>query len=99
MRSAPGKTCLLQNIVISAGLAAGGAAEAQPTFQGLGDLPGGPFASRVQEISADGQTVVGYSSSTSGDEPFRWTQTTGMVGLGTLPGGLVFSGRARGVSP
>jgi probable HAF family extracellular repeat protein len=35
--------------------------------------------------------VVGYSSSSNGNEAFRWTQATGMVGLGDLPGGSVVS--------
>ncbi len=55
-------------------------------FQGIGDLPGGAFISQAWGISADGSTVVGTSSSTSGEEAFRWTDSTGMVGLGDLPG-------------
>ena len=33
-----------------------------------------------------GSVVVGRSESTSGREAFRWTQETGMVGLGDLAG-------------
>jgi probable HAF family extracellular repeat protein len=33
----------------------------------------------------------------NGPEAFRWTQATGMIGLGTLPGGVFYSG-ASGVS-
>jgi probable HAF family extracellular repeat protein len=33
-------------------------------------------------ISGDGSTVVGYAGNA-----FRWTSATGMVDLGTLPGG------------
>ena len=55
-------------------------------FQGLGDLPGGDFASYPSEISADGSTVVGYSktATTITGEVFRWTSDTGMIGLGLL---------------
>jgi len=56
---------------------------------GLGDLPGGNFNSNAYAVSANGQVVVGQSSSTasasSGAEAFRWTEATGMVGLGALP--------------
>lgn len=50
--------------------------------------------SRAQAVSADGLVVVGQSRA-AGDSTdvqdsilaFRWTQATGMVSLGTLPGG------------
>jgi uncharacterized membrane protein len=64
---------------------------AQPTFQGLGDLPGGPAFSRPWAISADGSTVVGVSRSVNGDEAFRWNASTGIVGLGDFPGGGFYS--------
>jgi probable HAF family extracellular repeat protein len=55
------------------------------------------------DISEDGAVVVGRKD--SGDlindqdsEPFRWTQSTGMVGLGYLPGASLPLGSARGVS-
>jgi RNA polymerase sigma factor (sigma-70 family) len=66
-------------------------------FRGLGDLPGGEFASYASGLSADGTVVVGMSISSNGQEAFRWTLTNGMVGLGDLPGGIV-SSRAAGVS-
>jgi len=76
-----------------------------PQFTGLGDLPGGSVASSALAISGDGSTVVGSSSSALsgefGEEAFVWTLTTGMVGLGDLPGGhrwLPFSSWASGVS-
>jgi len=56
-------------------------------MQGLGDLPGGEFASSASDISADGSTVVGTSISGSGSEAFIWDSTNGMQGLGDLPGG------------
>lgn len=69
---------------------------------GLGDLPGGSSLvgenfSWAQGVSFDGSTVVGYSQSANGQEAFRWTQATGMVGLGDLPGGT-FSSIANVVS-
>ncbi len=50
----------------------------------LGDLPGGIFDSIAKDVSADGSVVVGVSSSASGNEAFRWTAASGMVGLGGL---------------
>src|SRR5262245_28970953 len=61
----------------------------------LGVLPG-DRCSVANAISADGLVVVGSSESV-GSEAFRWTQKTGMVGLGALPGGGRNS-RAFGVS-
>jgi len=58
-----------------------------PYFMGLGDLPGGQFASSARGISADGTVVVGFSESTEGTEAFRWTFSDGMAGLGDLSGG------------
>ena len=57
---------------------------------GLGDLPGGGFHSEANAISADGSTIVGKGTSPlslavpTGREAFRWTERTGMVGLGVL---------------
>ncbi len=75
-------------------------AQATPSFQGLGDLPGGDFESLAQDVSADGQVVVGGSSSANGGEAFRWNASEGMVGLGDLPGTSAgfFSSSALGVS-
>ena len=74
-----------------------GPALAGPRFQGLGDLPGGYYESYALGISADGSVVVGHSWSVSSrPEAFRWTQGTGMVGLGGFSSGL--SSSARGVS-
>jgi probable HAF family extracellular repeat protein len=70
---------------------------AAPSFQGLGDLPGGGVTSGASGVSADGSVVVGSSASASGTEAFRWTQAGGMVGLGDLPGGD-FNSSALGVS-
>jgi probable HAF family extracellular repeat protein len=64
---------------------------------GLGDLSGGAFASVALGVSGDGSIVVGYGTSASGIEAFRWTQAGGIVSLGDLPGGSV-SSFASGVS-
>jgi probable HAF family extracellular repeat protein len=67
--------------------ASGAAANAAPpTFQGLGDLPGGLFLSRAISISGDGSTVVGSSESNIASQAFRWTSSGGMTNLGALPG-------------
>ncbi|MDM7916740.1 MAG: FlgD immunoglobulin-like domain containing protein [Candidatus Eisenbacteria bacterium] len=68
---------------------------------GLGDIPGGPFASFAYACSADGSIVVGASDdATSGEEgtPFRWTEESGMVPLGTL-GGPTSYGQADAITP
>jgi len=56
------------------------------SFQGLGDLPGGPVYSEAWSMSADGSTIVGSSGSANGQEAFLWTAEEGMVPLGDLPG-------------
>src|SRR5262249_26201691 len=46
--------------------------------------------STAAAISADGSVIVGSGDSSSyAQEIFRWTQATGMVGLGVLSGGNV----------
>ncbi len=82
---------------------------ATPFFMGLGDLPGGSFSSGATSVSADGSVVVGSSAvatvlvpgrppfSQTLFEAFRWTQQSGMLGLGDLPGGL-FDSDASGIS-
>jgi probable HAF family extracellular repeat protein len=66
------------------------------SFTGLGDLSGGSFSSFANDVSADGSTVVGVSSSANGSEAFRW-QNRVITGLGDLPGGS-FSSSASAVS-
>ncbi len=63
-------------------------AHAEPaTFQGLGDLPGGPFHSLATGVSGDGSTVVGVGNAQPyGGEAFLWKNGV-MSGLGDLPGG------------
>jgi len=76
---------------------AAGSAQAEPSFQGLGDLPRGIFKSHAYAVSADGSTVVGEGESRYGAEAFRWTQAGGMVGLGYLSN-LYAQSQAYGVS-
>jgi probable HAF family extracellular repeat protein len=51
----------------------------------MGDLPGGTFSSSAKGISADGKVIVGFGTTSYGEEAFRWTEETGMVSLGNLP--------------
>src|SRR5450830_1297939 len=62
------------------------------------DTPPGYDKSYAYGVSADGSVVVGYgnSSTTGGDEAFRWTSAGGMVGLGHLSNG--FQSRAASVN-
>jgi probable HAF family extracellular repeat protein len=71
------------------------------SFQGLGDLPGGPFSSGAGGVSADGSVVVGGSSVGEGipfvcdeTDAFRWTEATGMERLGPLDDSTRWSGSA-----
>lgn len=69
---------------------------------GLGALSGGGPDSAAIALSADGSVIVGRSSSantifTLTREAFRWTSSTGMVGLGDLSGGS-FNSFANGIS-
>ncbi len=68
-----------------------------PCMVGLDDLAGGEFGSQALDISQDGSAIVGYGTSASGREAFRWTSLGGMVGLGDLPGGS-FHSEAAGAS-
>ena len=45
------------------------------------------YFSKGNAISADGSTIAGFHSGTAGLEAFLWTEPTGIVGLGDLPGG------------
>lgn len=51
-------------------------------FTALGDLAGGAVFSAAYGVSADGSVVIGRSNSETGMEAFRWTRSSGMVGLG-----------------
>ncbi len=71
-------------------------------MQGLGFLSNGSEQANFGEawgLSADGSTIVGYNAygfGANGYEAFRWTEDTGIVGLGTLDGSK--SSAAYGVS-
>jgi len=69
----------------------------QPSFMGLGDLPGGIFDSIANDISSDGSVVVGYGDSPNGSQAIRWTQATGITSLGNIHG-QGYSTVAYGVS-
>jgi probable HAF family extracellular repeat protein/parallel beta-helix repeat protein len=69
------------------------------SFQGLGDLPGSQFFSYAYGISADGSVVVGSGKPAGlGWQAYRWTESTGMQGLGAKPTGDADSSEARGAS-
>lgn len=55
------------------------------SFQGLGFLPGGAPESFAHGVSADGSVVVGDRRSGEDQGAFRWTEASGVVGLGHLP--------------
>jgi probable HAF family extracellular repeat protein len=63
----------------------------------LGELATHSGGSSAYGISADGSTIVGSSGCCYSSEAFRWTRSTGMIGLGDLPGGGFFS-QARAIS-
>lgn len=64
----------------------------------LGALPGGDGTSTAWAISGDGSVIVGSASSANGTEAFRWTASTGMLGLGDISGSGSFLSFAQGVS-
>jgi uncharacterized membrane protein len=73
--------------------AAGGTAD-------LGTLFGDPSATAL-DVSGDGAVVVGYSAgfrAGSGEVPFRWSASGGMVAMAAQGGGTVGDGRAYAVS-
>ncbi len=72
----------------------------------LGDLPGGTRACAAYAASADGSRVVGFATTTAGEEAFLWTAATGMrrlqdiliaAGLGPHLRGWTLN-RAAGIS-
>ena len=65
---------------------------------GLGQLPGGSL-SFARAVSAGGTTIVGEGVNARGNyEAFAWRQSTGMVGLGFLPGASIPDSIASSVS-
>lgn len=74
-------------------------------FQTIGDLPGGIQASQAVGVSGDGSVVVGSSSSALSyshhpyyHEPFKWSVSEGISGLGYLPGTNGQYGGAEAIS-
>jgi probable HAF family extracellular repeat protein len=67
------------------------------TVTSLGDLAGGATQSEATRISADGSTIVGWGTGSTGVTAFRAAGGAAMVSLGDLTGGRVFS-EALGVS-
>lgn len=70
-------------------LAATAIGHASPSFQGLGDLPGGVTGSAAFGVSSDGSVVVGQSFATSGLTAVRWENGL-LSSLPDLPGGETF---------
>lgn len=64
---------------------------ASAVFFPLGDISGSEFFSIATGVSDNGRVVTGWSRSQAGTSPypgyeaFRWTETTGIQGLGFLP--------------
>lgn len=74
-------------VLVALGLAVclGDAALAgQPSFLGLGDLPGGTYGSAAKGVSIDGTVVTGWSSGWVGTEAFVWSSREGLRPIGTL---------------
>ncbi|HQU73354.1 MAG TPA: hypothetical protein PLG66_13715, partial [Calditrichia bacterium] len=65
-------------------------------ISGIGELPDGSN-SVARGISEDGSTIVGQAANSFAFEPFRWTASGGMVGLGSFSG-IGFGGTAWDVS-
>jgi probable HAF family extracellular repeat protein len=93
------------SIAMIAAASTGHALSSQPataSIQSLGSLFSSPVTapnSRAFGISSDGRYVSGWSNSNeSGDrQAFVWSDASGMIGLGDLPGGL-FRSEALAVS-
>ena len=92
-----------RSVLVLLAVAIGASWDAMPasaqTMIGLGTLPGATYRySQALGVSRDGSTVVGTSiNGQEHFEAFAWTASTGMVGLGFLPGSSVVSS-ATGVS-
>ena len=84
-------------VVFALSLLLSSTAHTEDILLNLGDLAGGSFYSAAYGVNADGSVVVGVSTSSNGDEAFRWTEGSGMVGLGDLAGGSFYS-KAYGVN-
>jgi probable HAF family extracellular repeat protein len=73
-------------------------AVAAPWFQGLKSLVGSELPSATAyAVSADGRVIVGGAGDLSQSQAFYWSEGTGGVGIGDLPGGAT-QALAQGVS-
>ena len=69
------------------------------SFRGLGWLSNTSSRySQANGISANGSVIVGTSSGINGNEAFRWTEETGMVGVGFSINNQYFDSSAKDVS-
>jgi probable HAF family extracellular repeat protein len=68
------------------------------SFRGLGFLNFNNQSSSANGVSADGSVIVGTSSGINGSEAFRWTEETGMVGVGFSINNQYFDSSAKDVS-
>ena len=85
---------LSQSAIAATGVAiVGGCQKAQNQAAGMVGFPS-YSGSNVYKVSGDGSVIVGDSGNTA----FRWRQSEGMVGLGTLPPSVPSSSYATGVS-
>jgi probable HAF family extracellular repeat protein len=69
-------------------------AEAEPSqarLIPLGSLPGSSTSFIVKGLSPNGQWVVGFSESAEGTQAVVWSEATGLIALGDLPGGEFLS--------
>ncbi len=57
----------------------------EPRLIWLGTLPGGNFA-LADDVTDDGNAVVGYSSTSSGERAFLWRTGVGLTSIGTVSG-------------
>jgi probable HAF family extracellular repeat protein len=71
--------------------------QASNQLSDLGTLSNNNFGSWANGVSGDGLAVVGGSNSSPGNQAYRWTAGSGMVGLGDLTGGD-FESEAWGAS-
>lgn len=73
-------------IAVSLAIVAEAAFALEPSFTGIGDLPGGKFTSYASGVSSDGSLVTGRSWSVAGGEAVRWTPSGGISALAGVSG-------------
>jgi probable HAF family extracellular repeat protein len=86
-----GLVCTVENCGAASGICFGTPdPSCRVSFRGLGFLPGSNW-STANDVSSDGEVVVGWSQVGAYLQAYRWTRAEGMVPLGDLPGGDPFS--------